>query len=389
MKITGIDCHVLLVPDYEAGANSSAQDNLVVEVHTDAGVTGIGETDTNPWVARACIQAPGTHAMGLGLTEMLLGRDPLDASAIWDDLYAGSKMTGRRGALICAMGAIDMALWDLRGKSEGRPVHELLGGPVRETITPYASLLPDGRTLQEYGDSLLWKVERAQEMGYQAAKLEICINGPYSHHGLQEDDSHGVAMAERCRRAVGPDFTLMVDVAYAWPSPEHALTVMEQLAPLDILFLETPLDIDDLEGHAWLQARSPIPIAAGEWSNTHFEFEDLARRGNIDVLQPDIGRVGGFTPAMKVSRLATELQRMIVPHCWKTGIGIAASAHYAAAAPSCRYIEFLPAELSESALRRELTRDEIALRDGVIPLPQRPGLGFELDRDALARFSVD
>ncbi len=388
MKITGIDCHVLMIPDYEVAANSSAQDNLVVEIHTDAGISGVGETDTNPWVARTCILAPGTHVMGQGLSEMLIGRDPLEPESIWRDLYSGSKMTGRRGALICAMGAIDMALWDLKGKAEGVPVHQLLGGAVKETITPYASLLPDGQTLQDYGDSLLFKLTRAQEIGYQAAKLEVCINGPYSHNGLQESDDEGVAIVERCRRAVGDDFTLMVDVAYAWPDAETALSVIQKLAPLDIFFLETPIDIDDLEGHAWLHEHSPIPIAAGEWSNTHFEFEDLAYRGQIDVLQPDIGRVGGFTAAMHVARLASTLNRTIVPHCWKTGIGIAASTHFAAVTPTCPYIEYLPASLSESALRQELTIDEIELVDGVIPLPQRPGLGFELNRDALTRFRV-
>ena len=388
MKVTGIDCHILLVPEYSVEANSSAQDNLVVEVHADNGLTGIGETDTNPWVAKACIEAPGTHVMGQGLKEMLLGRDPEDVETIWWDLYNGSKMTGRRGALICAMGAIDMALWDLRAKARGVPVHRLLGESAREFITPYASLLPDGNTLAEYGDSLLYKLTTARDLGYRAAKLEICINGPYSHNGLQEDDAHGVAMVEACRKAVGPDFTLMVDVAYSWPDPETALRVIQQLAPLDIFFLETPLDIDDLDGHAWLQARSPIPLAAGEWQNTHFEFEDLALRGKLDVLQPDIGRVGGFTPALEVRDLAARTERLIVPHCWKTGIGIAASAHFAAVAPMCPYIEFLPANLSESALRRELTHDEIKLEDGVIPLPRQPGLGVELNRTALERYKV-
>ena len=388
MKITGIDCHVLLIPNYEVAANSSAQDNLVVEIHTDAGITGVGETDTNPWVAQTCIMAPGTHIMGQGLAEMLIGRDPQDPETIWRDLYGGSKMTGRRGALICALGAIDMALWDLKGKAEGVPVHHLLGGAIKETVTPYASLLPDGRTLEEYGDSLLFKLTRAQEIGYRAAKLEICINGPYSHNGLQERDEAGVAIVERCRRAVGDEFTLMVDVGYAWPNAETALSVIQQLATWDLLFVETPIDIDDLEGYAWLQERSPIPIAAGEWSNTHFEFQDLALRGQIDVLQPDIGRVGGFTAAMHVGRLASALNRIVVPHCWKTGIGIAASTHFAAVTPTCPYIEFLPAALSESALRQELTFDEIRLENGVIPLPQRPGLGFELNRDALARYRV-
>ena len=128
MKITKVECFVLLVPDFRADACSSAQDNLVVKIHTDDGHVGIGETDTNPWVARAMIEARGTHIMGLGLTEMLIGQDPRDVEGLWEKMYRGSAMTGRRGLGICAIGALDMALWDLVGKIEGKPCWQLLGG---------------------------------------------------------------------------------------------------------------------------------------------------------------------------------------------------------------------------------------------------------------------
>ena len=142
MKITGIDCHVLLDPAYEREATSSNQDDIVVEIHTDEGISGIGETDLNAWVARACIEAPGTHTMDLGLAETLIGLDPLDPVAIWDRLYVGTAMTGRRGALVHALGALDIALWDICGKAAGKPTWELLGSAARETFRPYASLLP-------------------------------------------------------------------------------------------------------------------------------------------------------------------------------------------------------------------------------------------------------
>jgi L-alanine-DL-glutamate epimerase-like enolase superfamily enzyme len=177
-------------------------------------------------------------------------------------------------------------------------------------------------------------------------------------------------------------------VAYAWPSVEHALAVLEKLAAYDIDFIETPIDIDDVAGYAELHERSPIPIAAGEWQNTHWEFLDLADRGKLDVLQPDVGRVGGFTEAIRVCRIAEERGRKIVPHCWKSAIGIAASAHLAAATPVCPFIEFLPAELSESPLRRELVTEEFEVKGGVLRLPDRPGLGIELNRDALRRFAT-
>ena len=327
--------------------------------------------------------------MGLGLAEMLLGADPMHPEALWQKLYGGSKMTGRRGAVICAIGALDMAIWDLKAKALGKPVCELLGGSTKNPVTPYASLLPVGDTVAEQRESLIAKSIRVRELGFKAAKLEVCINGPYSHNGLQASDDEGVAIVAACREAVGPDFTLMVDVAYAWPSAEHALRVLEKLAPYNLFFLETPIDIDDIEGHAILAERSPIPIAAGEWQNTHWEFVELADRGKLAVLQPDVGRVGGFTEAMKVCRLAEIRNRQIVPHCWKSAIGIAASAHVAASTSICPYIEFLPAELSESPLRRELTTPEFTLRDGLLELSDRPGLGIELNREAIQHFSVD
>ena len=388
MKITQIDCHILLVPDYDADACSSAQDDIVVVIHTDAGITGIGETDTNPWIARQCIKARGTHCMGLGLEEMLLGDDPLQPEAIWRKLYSGSKMTGRRGAMICAMGAIDMALWDIRGKALNQPIYQLLGGAVKDHITPYASLLPTGKTLVDYTDSLVAKAVGAKNIGFSAGKMEVCIKGPYTHNALDEGDDAIVKIVAACRKAVGPDFVMMVDVAYCWSNAKEALRVLKRLEPYDIFFIETPIDIDDLEGYAYLHDHSPIRIAAGEWQNTHWEFLDLADRGKLDVLQPDVGRVGGFTEAIKVCRIAEDRGRLIIPHCWKSGIGIAASAHLCAASGACSYIEFLPAELSESALRRELVADELKMTDGNIMLPEKPGLGIELNMEAIDKYAT-
>jgi L-alanine-DL-glutamate epimerase-like enolase superfamily enzyme len=389
VKITRIDLHVLLIPDYKADACSSAQDDLVVEVHTDDGIVGIGETDTNPWIARECIRAPGTHCMGLGLKEMLLGADPMQPEAVWERLYLGSKMTGRRGALICALGALDMALWDIKGKALEVPVARLLAAEPEAAVTPYASLLPTGRTLAEYRESLVEKTRKAKALGFRAAKLEVCLNGPYSHNGLQESDDAIVELVAECRRAVGPELVLMVDVGYAWPDARSALEVIERIAPYDIAFVETPIDIDDMDGYAFLHSHSPIPIAAGEWQNSHFEFLELADHGMIDVLQPDVGRVGGFTEARKVCTIASARGLQIVPHCWKTGIGIAASAHLAAACDCCPYIEFLPIELAESPLRRELLAAELQVVDGRIWLPETPGLGITLNRDVLEKYRVD
>jgi L-alanine-DL-glutamate epimerase-like enolase superfamily enzyme len=386
MRITAIECHVLLDPDLDVTATSSAQDDIVVEIHTDEGLTGIGETDVNPWIARACIEAPSTHTMGRGLTDMLLGQDPLDVEGIWERLYVGSAMNGRRGAVINAIGAIDMALHDLRGKILGKPCHELLGGAVREAVTPYASLQPEVHGFDAYRTSLVaWALE-AQRRGFQAAKLECTFSGPYAHMGLREPYERATEVISAVRDAVGPDFVLMVDVQYAFPDAETCLATLRDWQQFDLFFVETPLWPDDLEGYARVSLAQPIPIAAGEWLTTRFEFLDLMDRGRIRVAQPDIGRVGGLTEAKRVAALARERGLTVVPHLWNSGISVAAAVHLAAVTPGCLFIEFLPPDLSKSALRKELLSEEPQLVDGVIPVPMKPGLGIELNRDALARF---
>ncbi len=386
MKITRIDCHVLLVPDLNLGSTSSAQDDLVVEVHTDEGLSGIGETDVNPWIARACIEAPGTHTMGQSLTALLLGQNPLDVEGLWERLYVGSAMNGRRGALIHALGALDIALHDLRGKALGQPCYALLGGAARSAVTPYASLQPEVSSFAAYRDGMVAWAREAQRRGFHAAKLEATFAGPYKHHGLDEPFERVSEVIAAVRSAVGPAFTLMVDVQYAFPDADTCLAVIRDWQPFDLFFLETPLPSDDLDGYARLAREQAIPIAAGEWLATRFEFRELMERGRVQVAQPDIGRVGGLTEARRVCALAKARGLTIVPHAWKTGISIAAAAHLAFATPHCAYIEFLPAELSTSALRRDLVREELQLVDGQIPLPSKPGLGIELNRDALETY---
>jgi L-alanine-DL-glutamate epimerase-like enolase superfamily enzyme len=388
VKITDIECHVLLDPDFDIAATSSAQDDIVVEIHTDEGITGVGETDVNPWIARACIQAPGTHTMGQGLAEMLIGQDPMEIEGIWERLYVGSAMNGRRGAVINAIGAIDMALHDLKGKALGVPIHELLGGAVRDSITPYASLQPEVSSYEDYRDSLVdWALE-AERRGYRAAKLEVTLRGPYAHKGLHEPDERATEVVASVRDAVGPDFLLMIDVQYAWPNADTCLKTLADWTKFDPFFVETPLSPDDLDGYARVATEQPIPIAAGEWLTTRFEFMDLMNRGKVQVAQPDIGRVGGLTEARRVCDIASERGLTIVPHLWKTGISIAAATHLAAVTPHCPFIEFLPAELSESALRQDLLVEGPRMENGVIPLPTAPGLGIELNRVAVERYKA-
>ena len=389
MKVTAVNCHVLLDPGYDVEATSSNQDTIVVELETDEGLTGIGETDLNAWIARACIEAPGTHTMDRGLGAMLIGMDPTEPEKCWDELYVGTAMTGRRGALVHALGAVDMALWDIAGKAAGVPVWQLLGERRPEgRLVPYASLLPNaGSDWEVFADALGGQAIDASRRGFRAAKLELLTRGPYRHTGLGVPDDKLVEVIAAVRQAAGPEFAIMVDVAYAWDDWRDALAVIETWVEHDLFFVETPLWSDDLDGYAELVRHSPVPIAAGEWLATRFEFQAYTERGALDVLQPDVGRVGGLTEARRVAELAAAHDLKVVPHGWKTGITVAATAHLAAITPQLPFFEFVPPDLAESRLRRELVTDELALGgDGTLALPERPGLGIELNRDALEEF---
>ena len=388
MRIASVECHILVAPDLKTNATSSSQDDVVVIVTTDSGIFGVGEADTGPWLVKAAIEAPGSHTMALGIKDLIIGMDPFDTSAIWEKVYTYTAMSGRRGAVICAMGAIDMALWDIKGKALNLPVYKLMGGAHKDHIVPYASLQPSGTTVKQYKDSLVDWASKAKKYGFKAAKMECTLSGPYNHSDLSGSDEDMTEIITACREAVGFDFDLMVDVGYLWQDAKSCLRTIRKWENLEIYFLETPLQIDNLEGYAILAKETDIRIAAGEWQNTRFEFLDLMDRGQIDVAQPDIGRVGGLTEAMRVAHLAQDRGKLIVPHCWKTGIGIAASAHLAAAIPNCPFIEFLPAELCESVLRRELVQDPLVMKEGKLLLPDKPGLGIELNFDAIEKYSV-
>jgi L-alanine-DL-glutamate epimerase-like enolase superfamily enzyme len=389
LTITGIDCHVLLAPDYDTSFTSSAQDSLVVVIHTNGGVSGVGECDANPWMAKTCIEAPGTHTMGLSIKEMLIGADPFEIGEMWRRIYLGTAMNGRRGMVVHAMSAVDMALWDLCGKAMGKPVHALLGGATRRTITPYASLQPAGKRYEEYRDALCASAEKAKALGFKAMKTEVTMNGPYAHGGMRESHDRHTEVLAAVRRTIGSEITLMVDVQYLWEDAATCLSVVKDWAEFNPYFLETPLWSDNVGEMAILAEQAPMPIACGEWLATRFEFAELLDQGKVQVAQPDVGRVGGIGEAKIVCDMAKARGRTIVPHCWKTGISISATAHLAFVTDHCAFIEYLPPQLCHERLRRELAHEELILSpDGTIPLPVKPGLGVEVDWGVVKRYTV-
>lgn len=387
LRITDVECHALLAPDYDAGFTSSAQDTLVIVITSDGGVFGVGECDANPWMAKACIEAPGTHTMGLSIRELLIGADPFKIGDLWRRLYIGTAMNGRRGMVVHVLSAVDMALWDLCGKAVGQPVYALLGGATRDYIVPYASLQPAGDSFETYREALCASAVNAINLGFRAIKTEVTMTGPYAHNGMRESYDRHTDVLASVRKAVGPNVTLMVDVQYLWDDAETCLAVIADWDEFDCFFLETPLWSDNLHEIANLVEHAPMPIAYGEWLTTRFEFENLMDIGRIQVAQPDVGRVGGIGEAKIVCDMAEVRGITIVPHCWKTGISISATAHLAFVTNHCAFIEYLPPQLCHERLRRELAREELEFRpDGTIALPTRPGLGVDVDWNIVKRY---
>ena len=388
MKIIDVETYVLLADNYDPNLTSSAQDTCLVIIKTDEDIEGYGECDTSPWVAKAFIESPGTHTMDQCVKDILIGSDPLRIDDLWSKIYVGTAMTGRRGAGVNAISAIDMALWDIKGKYENKPVFELMGGKKQDEVIPYASLQPVGHSFQEYKDSLVEWAIKAKDLGFKAVKSEVTLNGPYAHSGLNENDDKATEIVAAVRKALGPEIKLMIDVQYRWLNADEALPVVKDWKEFDIYFLETPIWTDDIKGYARMHDEAPMKIAAGEWLSTRYEFEDLIINGKIDVVQPDVGRCGGLTEATKIAKFSQEHKRIIVPHCWKTSVSISATVHFAFNTPNCAFIEYLPPQLCVETLRKELATEGFEYIDGKILPPTKPGLGIELNRDAIKKYQV-
>ena len=369
MKIARVEAIHLRIPEVQEIADGT-QDVLVVRIQTDSGLEGIGEVTSQSYVCKAIFEAPPSAARRHGLAHLLLGQDPLDVEGLWKRMYHHTNRYGRRGAAIHAISGADIALWDLRGKILGKPVCELLGGQKRPSVRAYASYL-FGASPKETHEL----AKQAVDLGLTAVKFGWGVFG--------KDASTDLAHVEAAREAVGKNRALMVDAGHAWTSAV-ALERARLLQPCDISWLEEPLSQDDLKGYAELCPLSPVPIAAGEGEVTQWGFQSLLDSG-IHVIQPDVAFCGGLTVSAQASQMAQRAGRRCVPHCFSTGINLAASLHWMASFSDGDLVEYC---LRPSPLIRSLVRNMPPLVDGQVPVPQGPGLGIELDQSVLEQYRV-
>jgi L-rhamnonate dehydratase len=374
LKITDVEAIVLRQAVVNEGIADGSQDDLVVRIHTDEGITGIGEVDSSPELVQALVQAPSSHAVAVSLREVLIGEDPMDVERLWQKMYRGLIYFGRRGIAIHAISGLDIALWDIKGKALGKPVFELLGTPHRNRVRAYASMLmPD--TTEEVTEA----ITALKEQNFTAVKLGW---GP-----LGKDSRQDVALAAAAKEAAGDGVEIMIDSGLGYVADaKRAIEVAREYEQIGIYWLEEPFEPDEYEAYAELADAVDIRVTAGEQDSTWWGFRELIDRAHVDLVQPDVTRCGGITETLRIAELAYSQGKETVPHAWKSGIIKAASLHCNAVMPDGIWQEYC---VADTPIAKTLTVQRLPIEaDGCVAVPTTPGLGVDLDEDVLESLRV-
>jgi len=374
MKITRIETFHLRHEDPGISLFDGSYDDCVIRLTTDTGLVGLGEVESFPPAIQALIHGPDAHNHARGLAGVLLGRDPREPG-LWQELYSACDYVGRRGLTMHALGGLDLALWDLRGQAAGVPVHALLGGAKRTRLRAYGTIYPMART--EDGVK--------QQVGDALTRLHLSAVKFAADPWWMEDIAQTTRLLRAARSVLGPDRGLIVDAALSYQTKEEGLRLYPAYRETDILFLEAPLPLDDVEGHAAM-AREGIPLGVGDLGLTHvLEFIEAMDRGGASICQPDITMVGGFTGIQQIAAAARARGKRVITHGYKTNIEIAANLHFLAAHADEELLEF---STSKSPLRWEMTNEHLPVApDGFVTVPTRPGLGVTLSEAAVKKFT--
>jgi galactonate dehydratase len=340
-----------------------------VHVHTDEGITGIGE---GTYSHKEFVVAKMVEQ----IKQYVIGKDPLNAEAIYADLYGNGSIGYRTGGIMftSAISGIDQALWDIKGKAFGVPVCALLGGPRTAKVPIYSHF--GGKTPQECVDN----AQKILAQGIRAIKSGITImetHGPKITHQQMKTIE---AKYDALRNALGEDIPIMDDPHGVF-DPPTALEVARLLEPYRLLFFEEPTIPEDPAGFARVRAGTSTPIAGSERLTSKYRFNDFFRAGAVDIAQPDIVYIGGITEMKKVAALAEAYQVVIAPHNTKGPVGIMAAAHVMAAIPNPLIQEFIAP--SWIPWRSDVLKNPLVIEDSCLVVPDRPGLGIEFDEKAL------
>lgn len=370
MKIRSIRCAGLRGATPEGGWTNELKPedcvHTLVAVHTDTGLTGLGSVFTSEALVRGALKL---------LEPLYLGENALEPERVSEKLHQNTFWQGRGGAVTHAISGIDIALWDLLGQATGQPVGRLLGGRYRERVRPYASVL------MEEPAALAARLSAIKALGFRAFKIGW---GPFGRRNNATDE----AIVKAAREAIGPECDLMVDAGgsdahwdqgYNW-----ARRTSEMLSEYGVAWFEEALSPDALQDYVRLREHSRVPIAGGEVLTRRQSFQPWLEAGAFDIVQPDVTKVGGISEERRIAWMAREHGVRFIPHGWNTAVGLAADLHLASAFPETHFVEYL----NGSPFIDEIVATPWKLdADGMLAIPSSPGLGLQLNLDALARFT--
>jgi len=356
-------------------------DSVLVRIESECGVVGYGE-------AKEEVGSEGnSHALvaliNLKFAPLLQGEDPRDINRLWEVMYNGSRdhyalqrghvfpILGRRGVTVSAISGIDMALWDLLGKHLNVPVWRLLGGCKSRTMPAYAS--GGWADAAGIGKQLLGYVERG---GFSAVKMRVGV--------IDGDPINSARRVLAARAALGPDIGLACD-AHGTYTVSEAKRFCRLVEEANLMWFEEPVTADDKRGMAEVRASTAIPIATGESEFNRFDFRDLAELRAADIFQPDLAICGGISEAMRIGAIASAWNLRLAPHLWTGALAFAAGMHVAAASPSGWILEY---SLGANPMLHELAQEKFAVVDGMIEIPDRPGLGVSINQAFVDEFTV-
>jgi L-alanine-DL-glutamate epimerase-like enolase superfamily enzyme len=360
---------------------------LLVQVHTDEGIVGLGEAAAYGGFLES------TEALILGeLRRTIVGQDPFRIERLWSMMATRAHQRGRRGMLMMAISGIDIALWDIVGQATRTPLYRLLGA-YRETLDAYASagFYAAGKDAA----ALAEEVGGYAAQGFKTIKMKVGRNPDVMLNPLHDMPASDYAVAtldedvERvraARAAIGSKVRLAIDANNAW-TPPVALRFMRQVETLDVAWLEEPVATEDLVGSAEVASRLDTPVAGYETETGLAGFRDLIERRAVDIVQPDVIWTGGITECRKVAAVAQAHGLPVVPHVFSSAVASVANMHLIASLPNAGLLEF---DQNPNPLRTELLTEPVAVDgDGRVRLPERPGLGIELNQETIDRYRVE
>ncbi len=378
MKITSVKAMILRTKIEKPFTSArgwwyKTKNAMLVQVETDAGIDGWGEAYGPAECTKMVVDSL--------LAPLLIGQDPFDTDVLWEKMYQRIEDYAPQGFGVAAISAIDIALWDIKGKDAGLPIYKLLGGAHRRYVTPYATGLYFKEEEGDFTSPAVEEAVRYKDLGFKGIKMKIALN--------RKDE---IKRVRAVREAIGDDIELMVDANHGY-SFYDAVWLAKEFEKLGISWFEEPISPHDLNGYRDLRMKTSIPLAGGENNFTRYAFNEIMEKRAMDIIQPDLCCCGGITEVMKISALAEISGTMLMMHVWGSAIGLFAALQVMAALPPAPHSwkaapVWMEYEQTESPFRELLVKEPLRRENGVVSIPDKPGIGITVNHDVIKKYLI-